>query len=417
MEVKKNGVTIAQFTYDGDGKRVKSVIGGETTYFVGSYYEQKGSQVTKYYFAGTSRIAMRKYTIPQNMTAEYLLSDHLGSTSITTDANGAKVSEMRYKPWGEVRYAWTASLTTTPAYRLADYTLRQAQGNAFTGQYSYMDDPSTIGVTEGFGLMFYNARWYDPYLNHFTQPDTIVPDPYNPQDWDRYAYARNNPLKYTDPSGHSVDCAIGEQNCSAGKLVPSWWRGTKKHLYIDGYGYFETGHIKRGWDTAEYMFKKAEELGKAGGEILMSDNDHGFTITYTLSPNLSEDELPGVLYGIYTDFEYAYEEFQGDLISPDRLSSFAPEDLPSDHVGFWAYVNGLDKDEIPQLLMDSLGEVSVRTGFGAVGLGFVKNHEFLPMIDKAVCVGRLCAIQQVNIPWPTWLQIDLVPSGPNTWQK
>ncbi|MFZ5882665.1 MAG: hypothetical protein ACOYYI_02675 [Chloroflexota bacterium] len=66
----------------------------------------------------------------------------LGSTSLTTDSNGAKVSEMRYKPCplrytsgmlreGEVRYTWTAGLTTTPAYRLADYTLRQAQDNAF----------------------------------------------------------------------------------------------------------------------------------------------------------------------------------------------------------------------------------------------------------------------------------------------
>jgi hypothetical protein len=51
-------------------------------------------------------------------------------------------------------------------------------------------------------LYFYNARWYDSYLNHFTQPDTIVPNPYNPQDWDRYSYARNNPVSYTDPSGH-----------------------------------------------------------------------------------------------------------------------------------------------------------------------------------------------------------------------
>ena len=64
-----------------------------------------------------------------------------------------------------------------------------------------MDDPTTT-ASEGFGLMFYNARWYDVYLNHFTQPDTIIPNPGNSQDWDRYAYARNNPLKYTDPSGH-----------------------------------------------------------------------------------------------------------------------------------------------------------------------------------------------------------------------
>ncbi|HNN13213.1 MAG TPA: RHS repeat-associated core domain-containing protein, partial [Anaerolineales bacterium] len=71
----------------------------------------------------------------------------------------------------------------------------------YTGQYSHAAD---------FGLMFYNARWYDPYLNHFTQPDSIVPDPYNSQDYDRYAYARNNPLRYTDPSGHFTEDAVLE---------------------------------------------------------------------------------------------------------------------------------------------------------------------------------------------------------------
>jgi hypothetical protein len=118
-----------------------------TTVFAGPHYEVTGSTVTKYYFAGTQRVAMRKYTIPQSMTVEYFLGDHLGSTSMTTDNTGAKVSEMRYKPWGEVRSWWTAGLATTPAYKLPDYT--------FTGQFSYMDDPSTTGVTEGFGLMFY----------------------------------------------------------------------------------------------------------------------------------------------------------------------------------------------------------------------------------------------------------------------
>jgi len=78
-----------------------SVMNGETILFVGGYFEQKGSQATKYYFAGASRIAMRKYTIPQNMTVEYMLGDHLGSTSITTDTAGVKISELRYKPWGK----------------------------------------------------------------------------------------------------------------------------------------------------------------------------------------------------------------------------------------------------------------------------------------------------------------------------
>jgi RHS repeat-associated protein len=71
-----------------------------------------------------------------------------------------------------------------------------------------MDDPTTTGATEGFGLMFYNARWYDPYLNRFTQPDTIIPDLSNSQAWDRYAYSLNNPVRYTDQSGHWVESAL-----------------------------------------------------------------------------------------------------------------------------------------------------------------------------------------------------------------
>ena len=57
--------------------------------------------------------------------------------------------------------------------------------------------------------MFYNARYYDAYLNRFIQADTIVPNPYNPQDFNRYTYTRNNPLRYTDPSGHCVPLCIG----------------------------------------------------------------------------------------------------------------------------------------------------------------------------------------------------------------
>ena len=101
-----------------------------TTYFIGGHYEVTGSTVTKYYFAGAQRVAMRT-----GSTLSYLLSDHLGSTSITTNSSGGLVSELRYKPWGETRYA---SGTTATKYQ-------------YTGQYSNMSD---------FGLMFYNARWY-----------------------------------------------------------------------------------------------------------------------------------------------------------------------------------------------------------------------------------------------------------------
>jgi hypothetical protein len=125
----------ATFTYDGDGRRVKSVLttnaGSTTTYFIGNHYEVVNGVVTKYYYAGTQRIAMRK-----NGTLSYLFGDHLGSTSMVTNSAGALISETKYKAWGEERY----SSGTNPS----EYT--------YTGQYSYTDD---------FGLMYYGARWYD----------------------------------------------------------------------------------------------------------------------------------------------------------------------------------------------------------------------------------------------------------------
>jgi hypothetical protein len=52
------------------------------------------------------------------------------------------------------------------------------------------------------GLYDYGARFYDPALGRFLQPDSIVPSPTDPQSLNRYSYVRNNPLNLIDPSGH-----------------------------------------------------------------------------------------------------------------------------------------------------------------------------------------------------------------------
>jgi RHS repeat-associated protein len=172
---------VAAFTFDGDGNRVKSVVGTETTYFIGGYYEVTGSTVTKYYFAGVTRVAMRKYLIPQYDTLTFLLGDHLGSTSLAVDASDddfSDIVETRYKPWGEVR-STTSSKTLPTRY-------------TYTGQYSYVNDDATDLGNAGFGLMFYNARWYDPVTGRFAQADSVLADPV--QGWDRYAIVNNNSL-------------------------------------------------------------------------------------------------------------------------------------------------------------------------------------------------------------------------------
>ncbi|MFZ5875343.1 MAG: toxin TcdB middle/N-terminal domain-containing protein [Nitrospirota bacterium] len=170
-----NGVTTT-FVYDGDGGRVKKITGGVTTTYIGQFYEC-ATGCNKYIFAGSQRVAMRP--AGGNDTAiNYYHTDHLGSTSVVTGWNGTAavlVDRIAYYPFGQVR--------NTPSVDIS---------HKFTGQRL---DSST-------GLYFYNARYYDPVLGRFVQPDRIVPNPRNPQSLNRYSYVDNNPLNYTDPTGH-----------------------------------------------------------------------------------------------------------------------------------------------------------------------------------------------------------------------
>jgi RHS repeat-associated protein len=60
------------------------------------------------------------------------------------------------------------------------------------------------------GLIHMNGRLYDAKLHRFLQPDNYVQDPSNTQNYNRYGYVLNNPLKYIDPSGEqtSPNCDI-----------------------------------------------------------------------------------------------------------------------------------------------------------------------------------------------------------------
>ncbi len=74
------------------------------------------------------------------------------------------------------------------------------------------------------------ARYYDPDLGRFLTADSIVQAPFDPQTLNRFAYVRNNPIKYTDPSGHSFGFkrtwrAIEKESArtSAFRHFGHWW--------------------------------------------------------------------------------------------------------------------------------------------------------------------------------------------------
>jgi RHS repeat-associated protein len=167
--VKEGAATIS--VYDAYGNRVKKVTPDSTTIYIGKLYECTNGICSKYIFAGDQRIAK-----VESAETYFYHTDHLGSSNIITDSTGYAVQDIYYYPYGEIK--------TNTGSDIARHK--------FTGQEWDAEA----------GLYYYGARYYDPKLGRFISADTIVPDPINPQALNRYSYVLNNPLIYTDPTGH-----------------------------------------------------------------------------------------------------------------------------------------------------------------------------------------------------------------------
>ena len=91
----------------------------------------------------------------------------------------AVVSQQRFLPFGE-RRGWD------------DEAVAPWQNRGFTGHLH----------NDEVGLIYMNARYYVPSLGRFASADTLVPQPTNPQQFNRFSYVLNNPIRLSDPSGH-----------------------------------------------------------------------------------------------------------------------------------------------------------------------------------------------------------------------
>jgi RHS repeat-associated protein len=151
----------------------------------------------------------------------------LGSTSVAYRADGAETLRQFYYPWGGLRGSSDPVVPTDVG---------------FTGQRL---DTST-------GLMFYQARYYDPLIGRFISPDSLVPNPSDPQDLNRYSYVSNNPVTFTDPSGHGCPWPWddGANGCFGGGVVDVV-TGTLNP--IDGCVFQKAGGGCAGTDPRDYV--------------------------------------------------------------------------------------------------------------------------------------------------------------------
>ncbi|MCL4684877.1 hypothetical protein KJ059_09005 [Myxococcota bacterium] len=164
-------------------------------------------------------------------------ADHLGSSTLVTKADGGVLERVTYRPYGE-----TVS-GTTPEF-------------GFTGQR----------FEAGLGIYDYGARWYDPNLGRFLQPDSIVEAAFNPQTLNRYSYVRNNPVNRIDPTGNF---SIGGFFRGLGNFG-SGLGGGLSEAFIPGFD-----SVVDGFGSSSTAFQSGRTLGNGLGAAI------GFAATIT----------------------------------------------------------------------------------------------------------------------------------------
>jgi len=120
------------------------------------------------------------------LTMYYPHSDPLGSILTVTDENDDIVAEQSFDAWGNYRNPTDWSYTSIPTQ--PDWLYR-----GFTEQEHLSE----------FGLVNLNARLYDPLIGRMLSPDAYIQNSDFSQNYNRYSYCINNPLKYIDPTGNS----------------------------------------------------------------------------------------------------------------------------------------------------------------------------------------------------------------------
>ncbi len=307
--------TVSSYQYNGLGDRLTQ-NGVNYTLDLNTGLTQVLNDGTNQYLYGLGRIAQVNAS---TLITDYFMTDALGSVRQLTDASGAITLAKSYQPYGGTLAS--AGSGTSPF--------------AFTGEQ-----------VDASGLTYLRARYYSSGDGRFLTRDTWMGEYNRPLSLNRWMYVEGNPINFTDPSGQSPACDNGDwDRCG----IPDWWKRRSSHLYVEGYGYFDTGHLQRGWGSAKWIEESIDALVE-GGEIHLSSKEgqppkEVYWVDYGVTGNiktLDKAQKISIMYGIYIDFERGYEYYQ--LSRGDRFpSAFSPEDLPSDHLGFWAYTHGLTK--------------------------------------------------------------------------
>ena len=253
------------FEYNADNQRNKTLyyennVLEKTMYYVGNYEKEmiEGGSINEYDYIyspeGLAAIAVKTGGV---RTIYYTHLDHLGSLRVVTTAAKTIQTRYHYDAWGSRTLVAGASITN----------------RGFTG-HEHLPE---------FGLINMNARLYDPVIGRFFSLDPFVVDNTYSQDFNRYTYARNNPLIYIDPDGEWVHIVIGAVIGGVINLGVKAIQG-KIHSFGDGLMAFGIGAAAGALGAATGGLVSAAAGGSGG---LLAGMAGGATGTAFSSPILS----------------------------------------------------------------------------------------------------------------------------------
>jgi RHS repeat-associated protein len=170
-------------------------------YTTNAEYIFDGSALHKqimYISGGDGLCGIIVYDVITNETHNYaVFTDYLGSIEVITDELGQEVIfEQSFDAWGKYRDPDTWA--TILQHKGDDLDIPDWLWRGYTGHEMLND----------FELIHMNGRLYDPYVARMLSPDNFVQDATSTQNYNRYSYVLNNPLKYTDPDGEIAFLAV-----------------------------------------------------------------------------------------------------------------------------------------------------------------------------------------------------------------
>ena len=209
VEIEEAGVDKISFEYNDNN--------GRTAIFYGNLQDDKLKRPYRKYYSADGSMEIKEnivtgvldfityiggdgYSAPiavksdgsSNQKYLYLQRDYQGSIMTIADQTGAVIEKRLFDTWGNIVKVQDGAGNTLAGLSVLD--------RGYTGHEHI----------QSVGLINMNGRLYDPKLHRFLQPDNNIQDLFNTQNYNRYGYVLNNPLKYTDPSGESIwEFALG----------------------------------------------------------------------------------------------------------------------------------------------------------------------------------------------------------------